>query len=269
LSTVPLLALAVYGAVGAPQLPAHPLAARLNDEPERLGMAAAVTMVEEHLAQQPDDGRGWEVIAPVYLRLGRTDDAVRAYAAAVRLLGDSPARLTAYGEALVTASDGVITSEARTLFERAVALDSKSPKPHFYLAHAAEQDGNSAEARARYEALLGNAPPEAPWVPLVRDRLARLQGTDSGAAIAALSPNDRDKAIRGMVDGLAARLDGGGGTAEEWQRLVRAYTVLGERDKAAGALTKARAALEPDQVAVAQIDAIARDLGLGPRGPDR
>src|SRR5215203_1235638 len=74
LSTVPLLALAVYGAYGAPHLPAQPLSARLDDDPQRLDLAAAVSRVEAHLAQHPEDGRGWEVIAPVYLRAGRVED---------------------------------------------------------------------------------------------------------------------------------------------------------------------------------------------------
>jgi len=28
----------------------------------------------------PQDGKGWEVLAPIYLRAGRFDDALQAYA---------------------------------------------------------------------------------------------------------------------------------------------------------------------------------------------
>ena len=59
LSAIPLLALAAYGALGSPQLPAQPRAARLQSNPERLDMAAALAKVEAHLAASPDDGRGW------------------------------------------------------------------------------------------------------------------------------------------------------------------------------------------------------------------
>src|SRR5689334_1553360 len=41
-STVPLLALAVYGAFGSPDLPGQPLAARLESDPQKLDMASAV-----------------------------------------------------------------------------------------------------------------------------------------------------------------------------------------------------------------------------------
>ena len=34
-------------------------------------IAELVAQVEAHLEQNPDDGRGWEVVAPVYMRLGR------------------------------------------------------------------------------------------------------------------------------------------------------------------------------------------------------
>jgi cytochrome c-type biogenesis protein CcmH len=262
LSAIPLLALAAYGALGSPQLPEQPLAARLEADPQRIDMAAALAKVEAHLAANPEDGRGWEVVAPVYLRIGRSDDAVKAYATALRLLGETPGRLSAYGEAIVAAADGVVGAEARAAFERALALEPTSPKPQFYLARAAEQDGDHALARSRYGAMLASAPADAPWVPAVREQIASLDGRQSAAAVAALPPTERDSAVRGMVERLASRLESGSGTREEWERLVRSYAVLGERDQAAAALTKARAALAPDQTAIAGIDALAGDLGL-------
>ena len=47
-----------------------------------------------------------------------------------------------------------------------------------------------------------------------------------------MDPEQRQKMIVGMVEGLAERLKKDGGDFEGWLRLVRAYTVLGERDKA-------------------------------------
>src|SRR5215218_7525583 len=60
LSAVPLLALAIYGAYGSPSLPSQPRVARLQTDPQALDMASAVARVEAHLAQHPEDGRGWE-----------------------------------------------------------------------------------------------------------------------------------------------------------------------------------------------------------------
>src|SRR5688572_20425155 len=110
LSAIPLLALAVYGANGSPRLPAQPLTARLQADQQGFDFAAAVMRIESHLAQHPDDGRGWEVIAPVYLSGGRVDDAVKAYGNVLRLLGENATRLTNFGQALVTAGDGVVSA---------------------------------------------------------------------------------------------------------------------------------------------------------------
>lgn len=261
LSAVPLLALSVYGAFGSPQLPAQPLSNRRQVEPERPDMTSAVSRVEAHLAQHPEDGRGWEVIAPVYLRSGRVDDAVKAYAAAIRLLGETAPRLASYGEALVAAKEGLVSSEARVAFEKVLTLDPATPKARYYLALAAEQDGDHAQARSRYRAILAASPPDAPWVSLVEGRLASLEG-GAASAPAALPAEDRQGAIRGMVEGLAARLEKSGGTADEWQRLIRSYLVLGEQGRAEASLAKAHEALAQDHAALRRLDEMAREAGL-------
>jgi cytochrome c-type biogenesis protein CcmH len=69
--------------------------------------------------------------------------------------------------------------------------------------------------------------------------------------------------IEGMVSKLATRLASNGGSVDEWSRLIRAYTVLHEGDKAKAALVDAHKALATDANAVASLDALARDLGLG------
>jgi cytochrome c-type biogenesis protein CcmH len=258
---VPLLALAVYGAYGSPHMKAQPHSARLRANPQQLDIATAVGRIEAHLAEQPDDGRGWEVVAPVYIRSGRLDDGVKAYGNAVRLLGEDASRLANYGEALVAANEGIVSAEARQAFEKALGHDPAFAKPRFYLARAAEQDGDREAARSHYDAILASSPPDAPWVPLVKESLARLASESGSRAVASL-PDDRQTAIRGMVEGLAQRLSSSGGSAEEWTRLVRSYAVLGERDKASASLQSARQALARDQAGLGQLDAVAQELAL-------
>ena len=257
LSLVPLLALAVYGAFGSPHLAARIQVARPSATPDQLDFATALARIEQHLAQHPDDGRGWEVVAPVYMRLGRAEDAAKAYEAALRLIGTDAERLANYGEALVAAQEGIVPAEARVAFEKAHELDRSHPKPRFYLARAAEQDGNRDKARSASNPLLASSPADAPWVPVVREHLTRLDGTAPPAGAAP----DRE-AILGMVQALADRLDAQGGSAEEWSRLLRSYAVLGQPDKAKAALSKARRALAGDQGAVQRVEAMARDLKI-------
>ncbi len=56
-------------------------------------------------------------------------------------------------------------------------------------------------------------------------------------AAQSMSPEDRLKMIRGMVAGLAERLKANPNDPAGWQRLARAYEVLGETDKAKDALS--------------------------------
>lgn len=271
LSVIPILALAVYGAFGAPHVLERSQPAAATAQADRADLGSAVAQIEAHLAKNPQDGRGWEVIAPVYLRMGRTDDAVKAYEAALRSLGADAGRLANYGEALVIAKDGLVSKDAQTAFEQSIALDPSSAKARLYLARAAEQDGRFDKAKEDYAAILAASPADAPWVPLVRDQLARLDGQTVAAAVAPGGNANVDSgaiasdsgAIASMVSGLAARLETQGGSAEEWARLMRSYTVLGQRDKAASAALKARAALAKDADGLRTIDTMARELQLG------
>ncbi len=275
----PVLALGIYLALGSPDLPDQPLAARLSTPLEQQDVAALVARVEAHLATNPEDGAGWEVIGPVYLRMGRYDDAVRAFGNALRLLGSNAERETALGDALVRASNGLITADARAAFERANRLAPQAIAPRFYLAVALSQDGRKDDAIAAWQALLKGAPAGAAWVPLAERWVAQLQGTAAPPPASAtpaqpgpnaadvqaagdMTPEQRVAMINGMVGQLAARLDSNPDDAEGWARLVRSYMVLGRAEDAKAALAKARTALAGKSDRLAVVEAEARSAGL-------
>ncbi|WP_342358513.1 c-type cytochrome biogenesis protein CcmI [Terrarubrum flagellatum] len=272
LMLVPAVALVFYGATGSPHLPDQPIASRRAVDPATLDLAQAVARIEAHLQQDPNDGAGYEVIAPVYFRLGRIDDAIRAYSEALRLLGENPDRLANLAEGLIARADGIVTADAKEKLARAAELNPKQPKARYYLALAREQDGDRAGAIAGFENLLADSTADAPWIDAVRERLVRLRGVPSsgatpegvpkgGEAIANLPPEERAAAIRGMVDGLAQRLASQGGSPDEWARLIRAHMALGEKEKAAKALADARRALSAEAVGD-RLDALSREFGL-------
>ncbi|MGO4873083.1 MAG: c-type cytochrome biogenesis protein CcmI [Roseiarcus sp.] len=268
LIVVPLVALAFYAGLGRPDIPDAPLAGRKADVNTAEGLDAAIAHIEAHLAASPDDGKGWAVIAPVYMRLGRYDDAVNAYRETLRLKGESAVLRAAYGEALVGAAGGVVTADARAAFDKALAEQPGLPAARFYLGFAAEQDGDKSKAIEIYQSLLGQAPAEAPWAGALKARLAALTGeaapsTPANEAGAPASGDAQQAMIRGMVERLATRLAQDGGDASEWQRLIRAYSVLHEPDKAKDALAAARKALASDAEAGRDLDALAQELGLG------
>jgi cytochrome c-type biogenesis protein CcmH len=268
-----LLPVGLYVALGSPSIPGQPAYARAATPPDHQTVANLIGQIEERLAQNPNDGAGWQIIGPVYMRLGRFDDAVMAFRKSLVLNGENAGRLTSLGEALIGAANGVVTDEAKKDFERAIVLDTREPKARFFLGLADEQDGNATAAAAKWRALLQDAPPNAPWVAFVRQSLARVTGEpvesagpgptwEETAAAQNMPEAQRTAMIRGMVAKLADRLHADGNDVEGWLRLVHAYAVLGERDQAKGAAADAKKALAEHPDEVKRIDDLVKGLGL-------
>jgi cytochrome c-type biogenesis protein CcmH len=266
LVALPLLASAGYMTLGRPDLPDRPLAARQQEPAGAAGLDDLMARVEAEVSRRPEDGRGWEVLAPVYLRTGRAADAATAFGNAIRLLGSTAPREAGRGEALTLAADGQVTSEAKAAFDRALALEPAQPQARFYLARAAEQAGDFATASRFYRALLTDAPPDAPWrAPTKQALTAAALGRDGQMPavdpqqMASQNPEQRLATIRGMVDGLEARLKVAPDDVAGQLRLIRAWTMLGDRQKARAAALGARTVLAGNADALQRID----DLVLG------
>ncbi|MGE3529358.1 MAG: c-type cytochrome biogenesis protein CcmI [Methyloceanibacter sp.] len=285
---LPLASLGLYLTYGSPRLPDQPLAARLGDPANEENIAALVARVEARLRAHPEEGEGWEAIAPVYLRSGRYSDAAEAYARAIALRGPSAKLLAGQGQALVLANNGLVTKEAREALEAALERDGSLLEPRILIAIAKEQDGQYGKAVEDWRALLADAAEDAPWRAMAEKRLqaaeAQLAGTASGAgasppaqaeaegakgptsadieAAQNMDPAERQAMIERMVQGLAARLDEGGGRLNDWLTLVRAYTVLDRKDDAVKALDRAKSQFSGDAPALEQLDRLADELGL-------
>jgi cytochrome c-type biogenesis protein CcmH len=269
LAGLPIVAIATYLPLGSPRLGDFPLAMRSREPDRTQSLDNLVAQVEQHLEKNPTDGRGWNVLAPVLARLGRYDDAVRAYRNSLTYNGESAERRADLGEAIAAAAGGVVTTQAKAEFERAIALNADDVKASYFLGLAAEQDGRTADAGSIWRAMLAKAPADAPWRPLVQAALARVDGSvapalsnDTMAAAKEMSEGDRSAMIRGMVDRLATRLKQNGDDVEGWLRLVRAYMVMGDRDKAKSALTDARQAVANDAERLRQLNEGLKNLGL-------
>jgi cytochrome c-type biogenesis protein CcmH len=254
---LPLLSGAMYLRYGSPMLEGSPLASRATVPVASASLETLVAQVEAHLEKNPGDGRGWEVLAPVLFKLGRTEDSVRAYRNSLNLNGDTAIRRADLGEALAAVAGGVVTAEAKAEFERALTLDANEPKARYFAAVAAEQDGRPKQAVAIWRDMLKSAPDNAPWRPVVEQALAKAGGGImpelSGEAVATsndMTTAQRAEMIGGMVEGLATRLKQNGDDIEGWLRLIRAYMVMGQTDKAKQAIADARQAAhsQPEQL---------------------
>lgn len=282
---VPFVALAAYLQTGNPGIPAQPIAARRLAPADNAELHRLINAVEARLKDNPTDGRGWDAIAPVYLRLARYAEAAHAYASANRLLGESPQRLAGLAEALVLGGEGRVSTEARDVLSKLVALDPTHLQARFWLAFAREQEGQTDAAAADYAKLLADAPADVSWRPMVEERLRAVKAAPAPSSKSAvrpdadkavpgptaadvtaaerLSPGERQAMIDSMVSGLAARLEKDGRDLAGWQRLIRALIVLGRTDEARAALGRARQSLADEPQALAALAELAKSLGLG------
>ncbi len=280
---LPLAALSLYLLYGSPRLPDQPLTARLTDPAQEKSVGALVARVEARLRAHPEEGEGWDAIAPVYMAGRRYADAADAYGHAIRLLGPSAERLSGYGQALVLEKGGLVSEEARRALEQALARDETLVEPRILLAIAKEQDGDYEAAIEDWRGLMEREGADERWRAMVQTRIADAEAHLSGApppaadatppvvsgpsaadvsAAQTMSPAERQTMVEGMVQRLAARLDAQGDDLAGWLRLVRAYTVLGRDDEAREALARAKSQFAGNTQAIEQLDSLAAELGL-------
>lgn len=285
---LPVIGLAGYLEIGSPGTPDAPLAARIENPGDDVDLLVA--KVERHLASNPEDGNGWNVLAPVYFRVGRYDDAELAYRNAIRILGPDSERMNGLGETVVMRNDGIVTDDAQMAFQAALKLQPNNPRADFYLALALEQSGRRADALAAFQEIAKASPPTAPWMPLINQHIAAnsadvplanapagatagnaatanpaAPGNPSAEDIAnaqAMSEADRGEMIRGMVANLDARLKEDPNNFEGWMRLVRSYAMLKDTDRAEAALKDGLKAFPADGTQGRQLIAMAKELGL-------
>ncbi|MGB3416821.1 MAG: c-type cytochrome biogenesis protein CcmI [Mesorhizobium sp.] len=272
---VPLVSWGFYAGLGSPDLPSQPLAQRLTKNPADSTVDELVAQAETHLAGNPSDGRGWDVLAPIYLRMQRFPDAVTAYRNAIRLDGESAARQAGLGEAIASEAGGIVSSDAQAAFDAALKLDPANVKARFYLALAMAQEGRNDEAAAGWQALLAMLPQDSPWREAVEAALSRAgkpganpdetaggPSRDQIEAASSMSAEDRGAMIETMVAGLDEKLRQNPRDWEGWSKLVRSYVVLGKADQAKDALKRGVAAFGADTDEARRLAAFAASLGL-------
>ena len=272
---VPALAVALYLSMGTPGLPSQPLAARDTSgqtqqaATEGIDINEAIVGLQARLAEDPADLEGWLMLGRTFMTLERYDEAIISLRQAASISGDEPAIQAMLAEAMVLGADGMITAEATRLFEAVLAASPNDPAARYYLGLAFAQSGRVQMALDMWIDLAADTPIDAPWrahivgaiekaaaeidveladipaapamggsappVPSVEQAGERGPSAEDMAAAADMSPEERLEMIRGMVAQLATRLAENPDDIAGWERLARAYQVLGEDEKAAAA----------------------------------
>lgn len=272
---VPTLAATLYASLGSPQVPDEPLAQRQDRtappsaQPDVQQMVAGL---EARLATRPDDLEGWLMLARSRAVLGNAPGSAEAYRRALGLAADDPRAVGGLGEALTAAAEGIVTPEAKGLFQRLATIEPRDPRAAYYLGWADSQAGDARTALQRWRDLLAATPADAPWRPRVVEAirgaatslqldpdtvLAEIPAPAAApqpsaadvAGASAMSPEQRLEMIRGMVEKLQAKMDADGGDVEGWLRLAQSREVLGETDRAKATFERALQ-LHPDEPAL-------------------
>ena len=287
---VPLAAIAVYLVHGAPRIPDQPYEARsaeraLTDARGALDLDKTAAALQARLKAEPDSAEGWLLLARTQAARGHWHESADAYREALGLTKQRPDVAAAYAEMLVMAADGIVTPATREALNAVLARDPNNPSARYYLALAEAQAGNVQGALDAWRALLAEAPADAPWAQMVRQRIADTAkaagvsapatpsaqaapgpSADDVAAAAQLTPEQRSEMVRGMVERLAKRLKETPDDLQGWLRLGRAYEVLKEPEKAADAYAEA-AKLKPEDPAILAHEVDAMMVDRGPTDP--
>jgi cytochrome c-type biogenesis protein CcmH len=267
LAGIAVLALAVYAGLGSPDLPAQPLDSRPQAAADTLDVGAAIARIETALAANPDDLRGWTVIAPAYMQMGGYADAAKAYARVIDLSGATPDLQTKQAEALLFDAQESGSPEAMALLRAAAASDPEHVLSRLYIAAELTRQGDYPAAIAAWNDALALSTGDDPWLAAARQGLAVAQNdgiAPAGAAAPQFSSQESEM-IGNMVSGLQARLSDQGGSIEEWTQLLRAYLVLGDTDKAQAAFDSAVTAY-PQAFDRGDLDTLALGAGLTIKG---
>lgn len=299
----------LYPVIGRPDLPSVPFSGAqnmsLSGASAQSGQTAVAPVASENvpgnvqeliadlaarLKQNPGDAEGWRMLGWSYFNTEEYGLASEAYAKAVALDGSDPNVLSAYGETLVRADEGLVSERALAVFEDALVLDPSDPRARFFKGMYLEQSGDPEAAIVIWQDILDTAPAGAEWTAGLAQRIQELadaqnmdvaalpnqvllppQTSNSAApgptaqdiqAAQEMTPEDRQNMIRSMVEGLASRLAENPNDPEGWIRLIRSRLVLGEKDVAQASYRKAQEVFASDPITLSQLQTAVREMGL-------
>lgn len=253
---VAVIALGLYSVLGHPDLPTQPLAGRPEAVAQNIDLETAVSQIEAALARNPDDLRGWTVIAPAYVEIGRFADAVNAYRRILALSPPNAEVQTNLAEALLLEAGGDGSNEAMDLLRAAAASDPNHIRSRLYVAAELMRTGDYAQAAEWWQQALALSKGDEPWLAAAQRGLSVAE--NNGVDVTA---QQQSEMIQQMVSGLSQRLMSEGGTVAEWTQLLRSYLVLGDQQQAQAAYDAAVKAY-PAAFDRGELDTLALSAGL-------
>ena len=255
-------AFGLYLLMGNPDVPSQPgqtvnlLATPVGEEGLSLGQA--ISKIEGHLKENPEDKQGWEVLARSARSAQAFSKAARAFGTLARLDPENSSWRAQELASYVAMANDQVTPAARLLLQALLDRDPSHPAGQYYLGMAHLQDGDEEGAKAVWLRLADRSPRDAPWMASVWTRLGALGeqppalSKDEMDQVAQMSESERDTFIQSMIARLAARLESAPNDVEGWLMLARSQAAIGEKDAAVATLVRALGLIEADKRAEVQ-----------------
>jgi cytochrome c-type biogenesis protein CcmH len=190
--TIPVSAVMLYLGLGTPQA----LSPQARPEFTAEQVHSMVEQLAARLERNPNDARGWTILARAYSAMGRFDKASAAFGRAVALIPENAQLLADYADAMAMAQGGKLEGEALELVARALKLDSENRKALMLAATAAEMRGDSAGALKYWQRLRAKASDDSEDARVLDERIAETRAALDNRKLERVSSNNT---IRGTV----------------------------------------------------------------------
>jgi cytochrome c-type biogenesis protein CcmH len=171
---LPILGLLGYGILGNPRAldPEQTVAPPAMTADQIEGM---VTKLAERLKANPDDPKGWLMLARSYKSMGRYAEAADAYGKAGKLVDDNPDSLASYAETIAMAEGKGLQGKPMQLVEKALKIDPAHAHSLFLAGAAAMESGDSKKGIAYWEALLPQVEPGSEIEQMLRSGIDKMK----------------------------------------------------------------------------------------------
>ncbi len=219
------------------------------------------------MIENPEKLEGWILLGRTYTTLNRWSDASDSFKKAYKLSPTHPDLAGSLAEALYMADNSTFSSYTLGVLSKALKDNPVDPKPLFYWGLAKSKRGKHQEAFDTWSKLKLISPKNAIWMPTLNQKImetAKILGIELESenslqdkkttkklgpqdnaettipgpsredieAANQMSSEERMEFIRSMVERLAERLEENPNDLNGWRRLLKAYRVLGEKEKA-------------------------------------
>lgn len=134
-----------------------------------------VAKLAERMQANPDDMKGWLMLARSYKTMGRYEEAAQAYGKAEKLVNEDPDLLASYAETLAMANGKGLQGKPRELALRALKLDAKHPHSLFLAGAAALEAGDNKQGIAYWETLLPDVEPGSEIDQMLRSGIEKMK----------------------------------------------------------------------------------------------